>query len=69
MISVNTNGATTADFKILDQIIDLETKRRVSRVKDAEDFGIMTACIIDGEFRVVSAHTLPEGMFEQLEKA
>jgi hypothetical protein len=67
--NVITSGASTQDFKFIDQIIDLETERKVSRVKDAYKYGIMTACFIDGHFCLVSDYTLPEGMKELLEKA
>lgn len=69
MITVNSNGATTKDFKTLDAIIDMETKRKVSRVKGAENFGIRTACVIDGEFRLISDYSVPQEIIEKLEKA
>lgn len=69
MIQVNTNGATTKDFKTLDLIIDLETKRKISKVKDAENYGIMTACFIDGEFICVTDYEITDEMRSKLEKA
>jgi hypothetical protein len=48
--NVNTSGASTQDFKTIDQIINLETKRKISKVANSKDFGILTACFIDGEF-------------------
>jgi hypothetical protein len=60
--NVITNGASSQDFEIIDQIINLETKRKATKVKDANDFGILTACYIDGEFVLVTNHPLPEGM-------
>ena len=69
MIQVNTNEATTKDFKTLDLIIDLETKRKISKVKDAENYGIMTACFINGEFICVSDYEINNEMRSKLEKA
>lgn len=69
MIQVNTNEATTKDFETIDLIVDLETKRKISKVKGAEDYGIMTACFIDGSFVCVSDHEITEEMRTRLEKA
>ena len=69
MIQVTTTAATTKDFKVLDQIIDIETQRKISKVKDAEHYGIMTACIIDGEFNLVSDYEVPSDMYEKLKNA
>jgi hypothetical protein len=68
-VEVTTTGATTADFKVLDSIINMETKRKVSRVKDADSYGIMTACWIDGEFITVTDYPITEEMRLKLEKA
>ena len=68
-IEVNTNGATTQDFKFIDLIIDTETKRKLKRVPDAQSYGVMTACIIDGEFVLVSDYELPEEIYERIKKA
>ena len=69
MVQVNTNGATTSDYKTLDLIIDLETKRKISRVMGAEDYGISTACFIDGEFILVSNYPVCKEIQLKLEKA
>jgi len=69
MIKVNTNGATTEDFKTIDVIIDLETKRKISRVNGSDQFGIMTACYIDGEFRLISEYDVPQDIANKLKKA
>lgn len=69
MIQVTTKGATTKDFKTLDAIIDLETKRKVERVSGAEDFGIMTACYIDGDFVLVSEYDVDSEMYNRLKNA
>lgn len=69
MIQVNTNGALTQDYEMLDAIIDMETARKISRVEGAENFGIRTACIIDGEFVLVSDYNLPDEIRAKLEKA
>lgn len=68
-IEVNTNGATTQDFKFLDLIIDTETERRLNKVPKAKSFGVRTACIIDGEFRVVSDYILPQDLMKRIENA
>jgi hypothetical protein len=67
--NVITIGATTEDFKVIDKIINLETERKVSRVADASDYGIMTACFIDGEFVCVSNYEITEEMRTKLKKA
>jgi len=68
-IEVTTSGATTSDFKVLDAIIDMETKRKTARVKDAENYGILTACWIDGEFIIVTNYPITDEMRLKLEKA
>jgi hypothetical protein len=50
-------------------MVKLETKRRVSKVKGASDYGIMTACYIDGDFVLNAEYDLPQGYSEALEKA
>lgn len=67
--NVNTSGASTQDFTTIDQIINLETKRKVSKISHAKKFGILTACFIDGEFVCVSDYDITDEMRNQLEKA
>jgi hypothetical protein len=69
MITVNTNGATTADFKVIDLIITMETNRKISRVEGADKYGITTACMIDGEFTIVSDYYVPTEIINKLKKA
>jgi hypothetical protein len=69
MIQVTTTGATTADFLVIDAVINMETKRKVSRVMGSEHYGIMTACIIDGEFVLVSNYEVSPEMHDKLMKA
>ena len=68
-IEVNTNGATTQDFKFIDLIIDTETKRKLKRVPEAQSYGVMTACIIDGEFVLVSDYELTDEIYERIKNA
>jgi hypothetical protein len=67
--NVITSGASSQDFEMIDQIINLETKRKANKVEDANDFGILTACYIDGEFVLVTNYPLPEGMDILLQNA
>ena len=68
-IEVNTNGATTQDFKFIDLIIDTETERKLKRVPEAKNYGVMTACIIDGEFVLVSDYELTDEIYERIKNA
>jgi hypothetical protein len=67
--NVNTSAASTQDFNTIDQIINLETKRKISKVANSKDFGILTACFIDGEFVCVSDYDITDDMRNELEKA
>ena len=69
MIKVNTKGATTKDFETIDAIIDLETKRKINKVKGAEHLGIRTACFIDGEFVLISKYDFNYEIYNKLKKA
>jgi hypothetical protein len=67
--NIITSGASSQDFLFIDEIINIETKRKINKVKEAKDFGIMTACQIDGEFVLVSDYTVPQELALELEKA
>jgi len=67
--NVITSGASTQDFQFIDQIINLETKRKIKKVAGASGFGILTACIIDGEFSCVTDYPITDEMRSDLEKA
>ena len=66
--NVITSGASTQDFEFIDQIINLETKRKIKKVSGAFDFGILTACMIDGEFICVTDYPITDEMRLDLEK-
>jgi len=67
--NVITQGASTQDFEFIDQIINLETQRKIKKVPGASDFGILTACMIDGEFSCVTDYPITDEMRSDLEKA
>ena len=67
--NVITQGASTQDFEFIDQIINLETQRKIKKVPGASDFGILTACMIDGEFSCVTDYMITDKMRSDLEKA
>lgn len=67
--NISSKVESLEEEEIFNQMIKLETKRRLSKVKGASDFGITTACYIDGEFVLVGDYELPEGYYEALEKA
>ena len=67
--NVITSGASTQDFQFIDQIINLETQRKIKKVPGASDFGILTACMIDGEFSCVTDYPITDEMRSDLEKA
>jgi len=69
MITINTKAATTEDFKVIDAIIEMETARKVNKVLGAKSYNISTACIIDGEFILVSEFDIETEMVEKLKKA
>ncbi len=66
---VTINDKDPANYKHTQKLIDRETKRRVRMVKCSEQYGIMTAAVLDGEFILVSNYTLPDGFYEALENA
>lgn len=57
------------DEQIINSIIDLETKRKINKVKGSEKFGIMTACFINGEFTCITDYEITEEMFNNLKNA
>jgi len=67
--NIITTAATTQDFKFIDQMISLETQRKTKRVSGSSDFGILTACMIDGEFICVTDYPITNEMRSDLEKA
>jgi len=67
--NVITQGASTQGFQFIDQIINLETKRKIKKVAGASDFGILTACLIDGDFVCVTDYMITDEMRSDLEKA
>ena len=67
--NVITSGASTQDFEFIDQIINLETQRKTKKVSGSSDFGILTACMIDGEFSCVTDYPITDEMRSDLEKA
>lgn len=68
-VNVCTNAMTTQDKEYIDQIINLETKRKIARVDPKNDFGIITACMIDGEFVLSSCHDVPMDWIEEFKNA
>lgn len=70
MVNVeNKNNWNEKDHEYFDKIIDLETKRKISKVEGSSDFGIMTACFINGEFCLVTEYDITDEMYEALKKA
>jgi len=67
--NIITAAATTQDFKFIDQMISLETQRKTKRVSGSSDFGILTACMIDGKFICVTDYPITDEMRIELEKA
>lgn len=59
----------TKEARDIDNLINVETERRIKAVKGAEHYGIMTACFIDGEFVLCSDYEVSEEIYEQLKKA
>ncbi len=55
--------------KIIDQIIDLETTRKINKVKGSDKFDIATACYINNEFILISNYGITPKMAEELKKA
>jgi len=53
----------------IDKLINSETKRKISKVPAAENFNIMTACFIHGEFMCVTEYDLPDYLFNDLKNA
>jgi len=49
--------------------IDQITKKVAQSVTGAQDYGIMTACFINGEFVCVTDYSITPEMFDQLEAA
>lgn len=49
-----------------DILIDQITKEVAQNVPGAVDFGIMTACVIDGEFVCVTDYTISSEIYDQL---
>ena len=69
MIKVETKGISYSDQKYIDKIVDLETERKVNKVKDSKSYIIRTACFIDGEFVLISDYSVPEDITKKLEEA
>ena len=70
MTNVDTSTVSSEQEQtIIDEIVNLETKRKVKKVKGAEHYGIMTACCIDGEFVLVSEYDVAEKMINELRNA
>ena len=67
--NIITSGASVQDYSFIDEMINIETKRKINKVKEAKDYGIMTACQIDGEFVLVSDYAVPNELALELEKA
>ena len=64
---VTVNIQADAEFQLIDQMINLETKRRLLLVPEAKDYNVWTACYIDGEFKVVSEYEIDMELLNQLE--
>jgi|TARA_R110000744_G_scaffold282556_3_gene394236 hypothetical protein len=67
--NIITRGKAFNQSGFLDDKIEEETQRKIDCVDGAEDFGIRTACNIDGEFILVSNYDLPENLIEELKEA
>ncbi|WP_143569793.1 hypothetical protein [Tenacibaculum agarivorans] len=63
---ITTNIKSKAEFRLVDQMINIETKRRVLLVPEAQSFDILTACYIDGEFTIVSHYDLEQELIDKL---
>tara|TARA_R110002020_G_scaffold131385_3_gene293773 strand:+ start:3436 stop:3648 length:213 start_codon:yes stop_codon:yes gene_type:complete len=48
------NIRSSEEAKLIDNMIRLETERKLLIVPKAKDFKVSTACVIDGEFRLLS---------------
>jgi hypothetical protein len=53
----------------VDEAINAETERKLNEVPQARDFNVMTACIIDNEFVLVSEYDISEELYMTLERA
>jgi len=53
----------------IDKRIDQITENVIASVKDAKYYGIMTACIIEGEFVLVSTYEIERDMKNALNNA
>ena len=66
---ITLNIDNVLDQKRIDKIIDFETKRKIEAVKGSENFGVMTACKINGDFICVTSNTLSHEMYALLKLA
>ena len=66
MLNVITKGKSHSE---LESVINAETVRKVAQVRNAHYYNIMTACVIDGEFVLVSEYDICEGVSQLLEIA
>ena len=64
---VTKNIQSDAEYKIVDQMINLETKRRLFLVPEAKAFNVWTACFINNQFILVAEYQMGQELLERLE--
>lgn len=70
MINITTdNIRSIEEQKLIDNMIKLETERKLLIVPEAKDFKVSTACVIDGEFILVSEYDMDSSYVKALEDA
>ncbi|UXC30736.1 hypothetical protein N3114_12635 (plasmid) [Aliarcobacter butzleri] len=65
---ITTSISSTKEFLKIDKLIDDLTLKAVEKVKEAKDFNIMTACLIDKKIIVVSEYNLPTSIYKSLKR-
>lgn len=63
------NIRSSKEAELINNMIRLETERKLLIVPKAKDFKVSTACVIDGEFILVSDHDMDSSYVKALEDA
>ena len=68
-MNIDTSNITTAkEHAIIDNMIDIETQRRLRLVPNTKQYQIWTCAVIDGEFRMCSMYDVPNDVSNALEE-
>ena len=67
IVTMNINSE--AEQSLINQMINLETRRKESLVPGSSDYVVMTACWIDGDFICVTDYPISDEMHEALKAA